>query len=332
MDEENTPPTYRIESAFSGTNDARRHSDLKVPLEVQSRAYLIRATGKLRFDLWKPSLERSGAKFESGRMYVIGGSVNGVRFASRHVANGNHHVYVFVEAGAGVMPGEACTLLVETLEERRKFAALRGKSGPVVRPTKTLLEGLGAPTGERCIVELEVRKGGESATRRVYSRWDPLLGFMQLELGGAGFGVGDMLEVVGGRRYGVGAFVEDYRVHRLSELANVELGLEGGRLNMAVDGKRVPVERHWLATHGLKAVLKVRLGYDHQLVKFAFDGRYGGEVRELGPDLGVERGRRRGGPQVLEGGGTGVRDEAGAEADSKDRRGLGLAGGRRQGD
>jgi hypothetical protein len=90
MDDEEPQPA-RSESAFSGTSDdTRRPTYLNLPLEVQCRAYLIRATGKLRFDLWKASLEeRSGAKFEDGRMYIVGGTVNGVRFASRHVANGN---------------------------------------------------------------------------------------------------------------------------------------------------------------------------------------------------------------------------------------------------
>jgi len=277
MDEENMmddklPKTDPSESAFSGTSDdARRKPNL--PFEVQSRPYLIKATGKLRFDLWKPSLEKSsGVTFENGRMYMVGGTVAGMRFASRHIANGNPQVYVFVEGGARVAPGETCTLLVDTLEERRRFAVLMGKRGPVVRLTRTLLEGLGIPTGESSVVELEVRKPRDEGTRRVYSRWDPLLGFMELQLGGAGFAVGDMMEVVGGRRYDVGAFVEDFRAHRLSELANIELGLEGGRLVALVDGKQVPVEKHWLTTHGLKAALKVELGYDHRVTKFVFDG------------------------------------------------------------
>jgi hypothetical protein len=181
---------------------------------------------------------------------------------------------VFVEAGAGVAPGEACTLLVETLEERRRFAVLQGRRGPVVRLTRSLLEGLGVPTGESAVVELEVRKDRDATTRKVFSRWDPLLGFMELPLGGAGFEVGDALEVVGGRRYDVWAFVEDFVARRLGELANVELELEGGSLTAVVDGKSVPVEEHWLATHGLKAVLKVKLGYDYRLVKFVFDGTY----------------------------------------------------------
>lgn len=125
MAEENIPPNLRSESASSGTSRAPN-----LPLEVESRAYLIRATGKLRFDLWKPSLEkRSGVTFEHGRMYRIAGTVNGARFSSRHVANGGRHVYVFVDGGARVAPGEPCRLIVETLEEKRRFACMLGGAG-----------------------------------------------------------------------------------------------------------------------------------------------------------------------------------------------------------
>lgn len=223
--------------------------------------------------MWKPSLEkRSGVRFESGKMYVIGGTVNGARFASRHVASGSPSVYVCLEDGARVVPGQTCTLLVDTLEERRRFVVLLGRSGPVVRPTRALLEGFGIPTGESTVVELAVRKPGDAGARKVYSRWDPLLGFMEFPLAGTGFAVGDLVEVVGGRKYDVGAFVESFRAHKLGELANVELGLEGGSLTAVMDGRQIPVERHWLTTHGLKAALKVELGYNHRMVKFVFDG------------------------------------------------------------
>ena len=80
------------------------------------------------------------------------------------------------------------------------------------------------------------------------------------------------MEVVSGRRYDTEAFAEDFQTHRLSELANLKLGTDAGSLTVTVEGRRVPVERHWLATHGLKAVLKLELGYDHRLLKFVFDG------------------------------------------------------------
>ncbi len=266
--------TLRSDSAFSGTSSERHDENPKLPFEMMSKPYLIRATGNLRFDLWKPSLEqRSGVTLESGRMYVIRGTVNGTKkFESRHVGNGNPHVYVFVDGGTpGVVPGETCSLLVEALEEKRRFTVVPGKRGPVVRLSGPSMRGLGVPTEESCIVELVVREG-EAGMRRVYSRWDSLLGFMELQLGGAGFAVGDAVEVIGGRRYDVGAFVEDYKVHRKRELANVELGLEGEALTAVVDGRRVLVERRWLVTHGLKVVLKLELGYDHRMMKLAFDG------------------------------------------------------------
>jgi hypothetical protein len=271
MYEEDILPNPRSESAFSGTNRDTRKANL--PLEVESRACLIRATGKLRFDLWKPSLEkRSGVTFEQGRMYQILGLVKGVRFQSRHVANGGQHVYVFVDGGAGVAPGELCRLIVEVLEEKMRFAVVAGRHGPKVNLSEPALRGLGVPTGDSGVVELSVRSPGEDIARRVYARWDPLLGFMELQLGSTGSTVGDELEVEGGRRYDVRTFVKDFRAHKMRELANFELEVQGEALVATVDGKRVPVERHWLTTHGLKAAMKMEVGSGRRLVKLVFDG------------------------------------------------------------
>lgn len=269
MYEEDTPQSVPSKSAFSGTSDVNPN----FPFEMLSRAYLIRATGRVRFDLWKPAVEKlSGVTFERGRMYTIRGAVNGRRFESRHVA-GRNHVYVFADGGTpGVMPGETCRLLVEALEEKRRFAVVMGKRGPVVRFSGPSLRGFGVPIEESCMGELRLVRSGERVARRVFARWNPLLGFMELQMGGAGFAVGDTVEVVGGRRYDVDGFVEDFRAHRLHELSNVELGVEGGSLTAAVDGRRVPVEQHWLTTHGLKAALKMKLGYDHMEMKLVFDG------------------------------------------------------------
>ena len=181
-------------------------------------------------------------------------------------------MYVFVDGGAGVAPGEPCRLVVEALEEKRRFACVTGRHGPKVYLSESALRGLGVPTKEGCVVELRVRKAEEAAVRREYARWDPELGFTELQVGNMGFVVGEELEVVDGRRYGVEAFVEDFRAHRMWELANVELGVEDGTLTAAVDGERVLVQRHRLAAHGLKAVLKMELGRDQRLVKVVFDG------------------------------------------------------------
>ena len=276
MDDE-TPQTTRSESAFSGTSSSIRSdaSVARLPFEVQCKSYLVRATNKVRFDLWKPSLEKkSRVRFEDGRMYVIGGTIDGIeRFESRHVSNGNPHLYVFAEEGSKVVPGDECTLVVETLEEKRRFAVVPGKRGPVVRLTRSLFQGLGVPTEESAVVELTIRRPEDGTAGKVYSRWDPMLGFMELQLGGVGFVVGDEVEVVTGRKYNVEEFIEDFRTHKLSELANVELRLQNGSLTATADGVLVPVERHWLATHGLKVALKLELGRRPNLMKFEFDGK-----------------------------------------------------------
>ena len=294
MDKENIPQNPGSESAFSGTS---RVPNPNLPLEVLSRAYLIRATGKLRFDLWKPSLEkRSGVKLNEGRMYQISGWVDGVKFQSRHLARSGHHVYVFVNGGAGVAPGEPCSLVVEALEEKRKFTVVAGRHGPKVNLSEPALKGPGVPTAESGVVELRVKKPSESV-RRVYARWDPVWGSMELHLGSAGFAVGDEVEVVGGRRYDVKTFVEDYRAHRMRELANFELELENGTLAAEVDEKRVTVERHWLTAHGLKVALKLELGRDRKLVKVVFDG--GSVEARLGnSDSILELGAAEGGADV----------------------------------
>lgn len=147
-----------------------------------------------------------------------------------------------------------------------------GRRGPKVYLSEPALRGLGVPTEESCVVELIVRRP-EGAVRRMYARWEPVLGFMELFLGGAGFTAREEVEVLGARRYGLEAFVEDFQARRMRELENVELGTEGGALTARVDGRMLSVQRHWLATHGLKAVLKMEFGRDHRIVKVAFDGR-----------------------------------------------------------
>ena len=276
MDDE-IPQTVRSESAFSGTSDERTSvftESSKLPFEVQCKAYLVKESGKVRFDIWEPSLEkRSGVTFEDGRMYVVRGTIIGVKqFESRHVASGNPHVYVFPEGDSGVVPGQRYRLLVEGLEEKRKYKVLSSARGPTVRLSRRLLERFGVPTGESSIVELGIKRLQDLVARRVYVRWNPCLAFVQLHLGSLGFVEEDEVEVVSGRRYDVGGFVEDFRVYRLNELANVELGVKGGSLMASVDGKRVHVERHWLMAHGLKAALKVELGHGHRMMKFVFDG------------------------------------------------------------
>ncbi len=281
MEEENmmddaAPQTARSESAFFGTNDERRRisaESTKPPLTVDCKAYLV-GSGKLRFDLWKPSLERrSGVKFENGVMYVVRGTIGDRKFESRHVGSVSPHVYVFVDGGTPeVVPGQRYGLLVEAIEEKRRFEVVPSRSGPCIRVTRPVLEGLGVRTDERSIIELMVKRPGDREARRVYSHWEPDWGFIQLYLGGIGFAVGDVVEVVGGRNYSLEGFVGDFMRHKLNELANVELAVESGRLDAKVDGKPVPVERYWLDTHGLKVALKLELGYNQRMMKFTFDG------------------------------------------------------------
>lgn len=279
MDDE-TPQNARSESAFFGMSDehGRRHADnSKFPLTVDCKAYLVRSSGNVRFDLWKPSLEkRSGVRFENDRMYVVRGIIKGVGgFESRHLGSTNPHVYVFFDGSdPKVVPGERYSLQVEAIEEKRRFEVLPSMRGPCIRVTRPVLEGLGVRTDERSIVELQLRRPGIEETRKAYAHWEPDWGFIQLYLGGAGFAEGDVVEVVGGRSYSLESFVSDFERHRRGELSNVELSMVNGGLTAMVDGGCVPVEKYWLATHGLRAALKLELGYSHRMMKFVFDGNW----------------------------------------------------------
>jgi hypothetical protein len=292
MDDE-TQPTTRSESAFSGMSneDGRRHaSNSKFPLTVKSKAYLVRSSGNVRFDLWKPSLEnRSGVRFENGRMYVVRGTIIGVGgFESRHRGSTNLHVYVFVGGGTlKLVPGERYRLLVEAIEEKRRFVVLQSTRGPFIRVTKPVLEGLGVRTDEKSIMELQLRRPGREETRKVYAHWEPDWGFIQLFTTSAGFSVGEVVEVVEGRNYTLEAFVDDFQRHKSDELANVELGVGNGSPAARIAGREIPIGRFWLATHGLKAALNVELGFNHRIVKYEFDGNKV-EARFANSDLILE--------------------------------------------
>jgi hypothetical protein len=270
--------TTRSESAFSGTSyeSGRPSTETKFPVTVECTSYLVPGSSNVRFDLWKPSLEkRTGVRFESGRLYVVRGRIARVGiFESRHAGSPNPHVYVCMDRStANLVPGRKYGLVVEAIEEKRRFEVLPSARGPVIRPTRAVLEGLGVKTDERSVVELTVKRVEEETKRKVYGRWEPDWGFMQLYLTSAGFAEGEVVEVVGGRSYTPEGFVGDFRKHKLAELANVELDAQGASLTVRVDGRQIPVERFCLTTHGLRAALKLELGYNHKVMKFTFDGR-----------------------------------------------------------
>src|SRR5437899_2095023 len=103
-----TSPAVNGEPAFSGVRsevgslpsvaDVSRTSCLA---SFVAKAYLVPGSDRVRFDLWKPSLEkRIGIRFETGKMYLLKGTISGIgQFESRHIARANQHVYVFPRSG-----------------------------------------------------------------------------------------------------------------------------------------------------------------------------------------------------------------------------------------
>ncbi|HXW37275.1 MAG TPA: hypothetical protein VEJ36_05180 [Nitrososphaerales archaeon] len=214
--------------------------------------------------------QRIGFVLQKGRNYVIRGAVEGNEFESRHIGNENPHLYVFPEASVGNLEaGRKYELKVEAVVEKRKFEVLASTRGPCIRLGKQVLDGLGVRTEMTSVVELVLRKNN-GTDRRVFGRWEPNWGFLQLYLKSAGYQPGETVELVRGRNYSADDFVRDVA----NEDSSTGLGLACDEVpSIRVGEAKLPIGNYRLVTHGLKASLQTSVGYGSQCLRLGYDGQ-----------------------------------------------------------
>lgn len=250
---------------------------------ITARAYIVPGTGKIRFDLWKPTLERMlSMSLRDGKMYRISGRIEVVgEFQVRHSATKEDHVYVFVDPEQlKVMQGQRYRLVIESVKEDRRFEVVQTGKGPCIRIFRTVLESWGIRDQAHMdsVVEFVFRysMGGRDGIRRAFGRYNSAIEWMQLYVSGLGVRVGDALEVAGARKYTVGDFVEDFEVHKSEGLRTVRLWLANcGDLELDVDGVKFAAREPRLTVHGLELSLKMKVGREEENgkeIKFELDG------------------------------------------------------------
>jgi hypothetical protein len=257
---------------------------------IESAAYLGNGRGTVRFELWRPSIEKqSGLNLQKDRLYEVMGDVDGkYEFVAKHRVGDNKSLIIHAakQFTNDLIRVTRHVVNIRSIEEKINFE-VASRPEPVVTISKRSLESAGIIfecKSQSRLIEFEMRNLSrkESLPERCFGTYFDSQKSVRLYVGQWQAKAGDRYMMIRADDHTLGCFATEFNSHPAKETQNVKLNVDGGELEMQVDGKKFQPIECKLTTYHLQVGLRVkfhegrgvRLWFDGQRIRLVYDSKF----------------------------------------------------------
>jgi len=276
-----------------GADLSRRESrepSKQILASIDSTAYLGPERDTVRFELWRPSIERqAGLTFEKGKLVEVSGDIDGkYGFVAEHRVGDNQSITIHLpkEFTENVTVGIRHVVNIQSIEEKRHFE-VGSRPEPVITISKRALESAGivfeSQRGNRVIeFEMQNLSRQDHSSERYFGTYVDSQKSTRLYVGESGSKVGDRFALIRADENTFANFAKDFNSHPTKETQNVRLSVDDGKLEMQVDGRKFQLNDCRLTTYHLEVGLsariqqgrEIRLWFDGNGIRAVYDSKY----------------------------------------------------------